>query len=142
MPRNPQASAGAEAWSQGYANSGAKMEAGVNRVTESPTVAAARQLGFYRQRILEALDSGYTERQLMASPLSDWKAGMTQKTKMGLSAAANRGKGKYASFAASFYPVMAQASQAASQIDKSTREGKLQRVAVAMEAAQNWKAAH
>lgn len=142
MPRNPSAQAGTEAWSSGYANSGAKLEAGVNRVTESPTVAAARQIGYYRQRVLAALDSGKTERALLNSPLSDWKSGMMAKTKAGLSSAAARGKGRYATFASSFYPAMAQASQAASQIDKSTMEGKLQRVATAIEAAQNWANSH
>lgn len=140
MARNPSASAGADAWSSGYSNSGAKLEAGVNRVTESPTVAAARQLPYYRTQVLAALDSGKTERALMASPLSDWKTGMLTKAKAGLAGAAARGKQSYAAFAQSFYPAMAQASQQAQAIDKSTQEGKLQRVRVAMEAAQNWAA--
>jgi hypothetical protein len=142
MPRNPQAQAGADAWSQGYANSGAKLEAGVNRVTESPTVAAARQLAYYRQRILESLDNGHTERALLNSPLADWKGGMLTKAKAGLSGAATRGKQRYGNFASSFYPAMAQASQQAAAIDKSTREGKLARVAAAMDAAIAWKQSH
>lgn len=139
MARNPQASAGADAWERGFNAAGPKLDAGVNRVTESPAATAARNLPYMRQRFLEAMDSGHTQRRMEQSPLGDWKSGMSNFSKQGLSRASSKGKPKYSAFAQTFYPVMAQASAAAQQIDKSDWNGKLARVRTVGEAAQAWK---
>lgn len=142
MPRNPNVQAGSDSWASGVQNSGTKLTKAVNAVTESPTVAAARNIAGYQAGVMNAITSGYLERKLLASPLQDWKSGMLTKGVNNLPAAAAKGKPKYQQFASSFYPVMGQASAAAAAIPANDRAGKLARVAVVMDAAEQWKQSH
>lgn len=142
MARNPSAQAMADAWSTGVANSGAKLTAGVNAVTESPTVAAARNIDGYLQGVQNAVSSGRMVAKLMASPVTKWKNGMMTKAKNNLATAAANGKPAYQTFASSWAPAMAAASAAADAIPKNDRAGQLARVNAVLDAAAAWKASH
>lgn len=142
MARNPSAQAGTDAWAAGLAGAGAKLTAGVNKVTEAPTAAAARNIDGYLAGVQNAVSSGLLLRRLQGATLQDWKAAMIAKAVPRLATAAQNGKSKYSQFASSFYPAMAQASQQADAIPKNDMAGKLARVQVAIQAAMDWKQNH
>jgi len=52
------------------------MRSGVDRVTESPTGAAAKKVDKMRANLLAALDSGKWQRRLNAVTLEEWKRKM------------------------------------------------------------------
>ena len=55
------------------------MQRGVERVTESPTAKAAKQVDKMRTNLLAALDSGKWARRLESVPLEEWKSKMVSK---------------------------------------------------------------
>lgn len=142
MARNPQAAAGADSWASGLSGAGNKLTQGVNRVTEAPTAAAARNIDGYLQGVQNAVSSGLMLRRLQAATLQDWKTAMINKAVPRLATAATQGKSKYAAFAQSFYPAMAAASAAADSIPKNDMAGKMARVQVVIQAAMDWKNNH
>lgn len=55
------------------------MTAGIERVTEAPTVAAANKIDKMKLKWLAAMDSGKIERGLRRVTLQDWKSQMLSK---------------------------------------------------------------
>lgn len=55
------------------------MEAGVNRVTEAPGVAAAAAQAKMRANLLDAIDTGKWANRVQSVSLADWKAAMIGK---------------------------------------------------------------
>lgn len=76
-------------WSRNLAGSAEKYKESVAQVTESPGVTAAANLDTYRQRVLEALDSGKTKRAMEAVSLEEWKRAASGRGASNLASAAS-----------------------------------------------------
>jgi hypothetical protein len=80
------------------------MEAGVNRVTESPTLKAAAKKDKMRAGINAAIDSGKWERGLKRVSLEDWKGNMINKGIGRVAAGIDAASDKVRNFASELLP--------------------------------------
>ncbi len=85
-------------WKRNLRGSTADIEAGIDRVTESPTKLAADNIDKMRTKLLEAFDSGRVEAGLRGVSLEDWKAAFKEKGIGRISAGVEKADGKMIEF--------------------------------------------
>lgn len=95
-------------WQNGMANSSAKMTAGINAVTEAPSVAAIAAIPRMVQGIQAAANDGRIARGLAGVTLQMWQQAMLNKGINRVSAGATQAKPKVQAFAAQFLPFLQQ----------------------------------
>lgn len=100
----PSPSQFAKNWRSGMANSGEKLKAGVQAVTEAPTAKAARRIDAMVAGIQRAAADGSIQRGLERVTLEDWKQAMLQKGAGRVAAGAAAAEGTVADFAGEFLP--------------------------------------
>jgi hypothetical protein len=66
-----------EKWSRRMAQAGPDYQAGINRVTEAPGAAAARNVQGYQQGVMDAITNGKWQANVGAVPLEDWRQAAT-----------------------------------------------------------------
>lgn len=69
----------AEKWGRRMKGATADIQRGVEQVTESPGVAAARQAQLFLQKLSEAIASGKWQRAVAGVSAQDWKDSMIRK---------------------------------------------------------------
>jgi hypothetical protein len=77
MPTNPQLALAA--WKAGMGTAGARMTAGVNAVTVSPTAQAAAAVNKWQQGVQRAAQNGSFVNGCNSVSLQDWKTATIQK---------------------------------------------------------------
>jgi hypothetical protein len=97
----------AQAWVNGMQAAGAKITAGVNAVTVSPTSAAADASDRMLMGITRAVQSGKWQNSLRAVSLQDWKSAMLEKGVNRIGGGAAAAKGKMQAFLGQFLPYLA-----------------------------------
>lgn len=98
-------------WATGMANSGAKMTAGVNAVSEAPSVAAIAAIPRMVQGIQQAAADGRIATGLQRVTLQQWQQAMIQKGVARVSAGATAAKPKMQNFFTQFIPYLQQGVQ-------------------------------
>ena len=95
-------------WSNGMANASAKMTAGVNAVTEAPSVKAIEAIPRMVQGIQAAAASGKIAAGLGRVTLQSWQQAMIQKGVNRVAAGATQAKPKVQNFFTQFLPFLQQ----------------------------------
>lgn len=95
--------AAATKWADRLGSSGAAVEAGVRNVAEAPTMAAARNLEKYKAKVMDALASGKTKRNMEATTLSQWQEPMLKQGIERMAQGAQNNKGKMVAFNTALY---------------------------------------
>lgn len=84
----------AEKWGRRMSQAGPDYQAGINRVTEAPGVAASRNVQGYQQGVMDSITNGKWAANTAAVPLEDWRnAALTkgsQRLTTGAAAAVNK----------------------------------------------------
>jgi len=80
------------------------MAAGVDRVTESPTAKAAKNIDKMRNNFLASIDSGKTKRRMESVTLEEWKRKMKDVGLPRVAQGIDAAKDKVISFAAELLP--------------------------------------
>jgi len=106
--KNVSPATAASNWATGMANSGAKMTAGVNAVTEAPSVAAIAAIPRMVQGIQNAAANGKIQAGLQRVTLQSWQQSMIQKGVGRVSAGATNAKPKMQAFFTQFIPFLQQ----------------------------------
>lgn len=94
----------AKNWQRGMSQSGEKFKAGVNAVTESPTMKAAAAVDRQVAGVMRAAQEGKTQRALQAVTLESWKRDMLEKGAQRISTGAATAEPKVAAFFNEFFP--------------------------------------
>ena len=104
------------------------MRAGVERVTESPTAAAAAKKDKMRQNINAAIDSGKWERGLRRVPLDEWKSKMVNKGLSRVATGIDEAAPKVRAFAADFLPFLDNVTSQVRKMPDTTLEDNINRM--------------
>lgn len=124
MPTSQQAAAN---WKNGMANSTAKLTAGVNAVTESPTAKAARRIDAYLAGVQRAVQSGKTQAALNAVTVDQWKTAMLTKGVQRVASGAAAATPKVQAFMDQFLPFLAAGVQQLSSMPRGDLEQNIAR---------------
>lgn len=100
----PTAQQFADQWSKGMSGATEKMKAGINSVTEAPTMKAARRIDAMVAGVQRAAASGKTQAALEAVTVEDWRKQMLDKGVPRVASGAVAAKPKVAAFADQFIP--------------------------------------
>lgn len=103
----PSATQAATNWKNGMSNSGTKLTAGVNAVTQSPTAKAAQAVDRMVAGIQRAAQSGKIAAALNAVSLQDWKDAMINKGVPRVAAGASAAVPRVQAFFQQFLPYLA-----------------------------------
>lgn len=120
---------GAEKWSRRLSGSTQDIQAGVQKVTESPGVAAARQEQLYLQRVTEAVQSGKWAQALNSVTTQQWQQAMLTKGVPRIAAGAAAAQGKMQQFLQDFLPYEDQGAAQVRQMPKGGVENGIARAA-------------
>lgn len=129
-------------YQKGMASASTAYSAGIDGVTESPMAKAADNIDRMRAGLIQALDSGYTERQLRNASLTDWKAKAKTKGASALAAAGKLAAPKMARWAAIAQPLYAQAKSQIAAMPKGGRANAIARINAQLDAVEQAKAAY
>lgn len=94
----------AQNWSNGMQGAGAKIKAGIQAVTTSPTQLAAAASDRYQQGVLAAVASGKFAANLQAVSLQSWQQSAINKGIPRIAAGASAAVGKMQNFLTQFLP--------------------------------------
>lgn len=92
-------------WVQRMQASTQQITEGVNAVQQAPGVAAAKQVNTWLAKVTASAPKW--AKNVAAVSLQDWQQAMIQRGIPNISAGVSAKQGKYAAFAASFYPYLA-----------------------------------
>ncbi len=101
---------------------------GIERVEESPTVAAVRAIPKMKMKILDAIDSGKVEAGLKRVTLEDWKRAALTKGVGRIAAGADEATDKVADFASELLPHIARGQAELEGLPDLTIEDSINRV--------------
>jgi len=104
------------------------MRTGVEKVTESPTAAAAAKIDKMKAKLDEAFASGKVERTLKAVSLENWKADMLEKGVARVSGGIDRAKEKVVDFASKLLPAVENARNTIKAMPDLTLDDNLSRL--------------
>jgi hypothetical protein len=127
MPTPQQA---AENWASAMAQSGQKMQAGVQAVTESPMQKAIAAIPRQVQGVIRAAQDGTTAAGLGRVSLEQWKRLMIDKGVARVASGAAAAKSKFAAFMAEWLPY--EASVVAGLPERGDTETNIQRAVTVM----------
>lgn len=108
------------------------MKAGVQRVTEAPTMKAAQKLDKARMNYNAAIDSGKMKRRLEAVGLDEWKRKMVDVGVGRVAAGIDAAKDKVIGFAAEFLPYLDSGVAKIKQMPDATLEDSIARATAMM----------
>lgn len=128
MPRITSAQA-AEKWARRTAAAGQDYVAGIQRVTESPGAAAARNIQGYINGVTAAVQNGKTQAAMAAVQLPDWQRAAVEKGAPRLAQGATAAQPKMQAALDKVFPMIDNASRAIANMDRSTPEARIQRSA-------------
>lgn len=94
----------AQNWATNLGAATARIKAGVQAVTTSPTAAAAARIDAYQAGVIAAVQSGKTQRALQAVSLADWQNSMINKGVSRIASGATQAQGKFQNFMSQFLP--------------------------------------
>lgn len=114
-------------WAQRLSASTDDIKNGVQRVTEAPGVAAARQKGVWLAKIQASADKW--ARRVASVSLADWQNAMTQKGLSRIASGAQAAEPKMASFMSEFLPYVDQGVQKVRAMPKTSVEDGIARAA-------------
>lgn len=95
-------------WVQGMTNAADKIRAGVNRVTESPGIAAVQAQDKMRANWLASIDNGTWMGRMASMTLQQWQQGMINKGLPRIADGVRAAQGKVQAFATVALPVYQQ----------------------------------
>jgi len=104
------------------------MRLGVERVTEAPTLKAAKALPKMRANLLRSLDDGKWEAGLKRVTLEDWKSKMINKGVGRVAAGIDEAEGKVIAFAEKLLPHIDAGKAAIDKLPDVTLEDSIQRM--------------
>ncbi len=104
------------------------MRKGIERVSESPTAAAASKKDKMRSNVNAALDSGKWERGLRRVSLEDWKGKMINKGLGRVASGIDEAAPKVRAFAADFLPFLDNVTSAVRKMPDTTLEDSINRM--------------
>lgn len=104
------------------------MEAGVNRVTISPTQQAAAKIDKLKANLIKAIDSGKMKRRMMAVTVDDWKTKMLTKGVPRVASGIDAAHDKQVVFATQLLPAIDSAVAEVKKMPDLTIEDSIQRV--------------
>lgn len=133
----PTAAQAASNWAQGMAGSTAKLQAGIQAVSESPMEKAANAKDRYVAGVNRAAADGSYESGLRAVSLQQWKEAALNKGVARVAAGAQQAKGKMQSFMEKFLPVLA--SNVAALPPRGDLQQNIQRAVQLMQANSQFK---
>lgn len=116
-------------WVNNLSNATSSITAGVNAVTESPGVAAARQVQTWLARIQQSAQKW--QKNVGAVTLQEWQQAMINIGIPRIAQGAQQKQEKYLAFAAKFFPYLAQGQAQVKAMPKVTLQDGINR-AVAM----------
>lgn len=119
----PNAAQAATNWVNGMTNSGDKLRAGVNAVTQSPTQLAAAAADRMLAGIQRSITSGKWQNSLNNVTLQQWKDAMLNKGVPRVAQGATAAKGKFQAFLNDFLPYLASGQQ---QLNSTMPRGDLE----------------
>lgn len=131
MARTPQQVA--DAWASGMQAATAKIQAGIEAVTESPTAKAAQSLDKYLNNVQAAVASGKMARKLNAVSLQDWKQRTIAKVSR-IGSGAQASKDKMTRFLSQWLPFVAQVRQQIRAMPNATPQDRIARMVANAEA--------
>lgn len=124
-------------WVEKLSAAGPEIEAGINRVTESPGALAAAQRQKWAQRVRET-EQKWAER-VGSVTLEDWRSAMKDLGVSRVAAGAQAKQGKYAKFAADFFPFLDQVRQRVRAMPSTTPQQRIARMVANAEAIRQYK---
>lgn len=102
--------------------------AGIDRVRQSPTAAAAEQLDLLLERLREKIESGEMAASLNAVSLQDWQRSAREKGSTRYAPGIEAARNKVASFAQEFLPYLDSVSERVRAMPKTTLEDRIARM--------------
>jgi hypothetical protein len=129
-----------EKWSRRMAQAGPDYQAGINRVTEAPGAAAARNVQGYQQGVMDAITNGKWQQNVGAVPLEDWRQAALTKGSQRLTTGAAQAVGKVAAAHERIGPMLDRAASKIANMPRATVADRIQRMvahATEMNAAAN-----
>jgi len=118
--QNPQLVA--SKWVRGMQNAGESMKAGIQAVSVAPGQIAAARADLYRQKVIEAVDSGRYQAATAAVSLEEWKQAALTKGVSAATSRAQQSQDKVLRFLNFWLPITQQASQMVQGMPKGTLE--------------------
>lgn len=112
----------AEKWQRKLSAAGTDIQNGVARVTESPTVAAARNVNGYIQGVQDAVASGKWQAGLGRVTLQQWQSQMTNVGIPRIASGATAAVPKFQAFMQEFLPYEDQGVAQVNQMPKASLE--------------------
>lgn len=118
----------AEKWSRRMAQAGPDYTAGVNRVTEAPGAAAARNVQGYQQGVMDAITNGKWEANVKSVSLEDWRRAALDKGAQRLTTGAAQAVGKVAAAHERIGPMLDRAGAKIARMPRATVADRIQRM--------------
>lgn len=119
----------ADKWANRLSGSTEDIRRGVDKVTEAPGLAAARQKEAMKQKLLKAIDDGTWEAMVSSVTLEDWKKAATEKGLARIGQGVESAKPKQVMMAEKLLPAVDAAAAAAKALPKVTLEDSINRSA-------------
>jgi len=105
-----------------------RIAAQVDKVTKSPTLAAAEKVDKMRTKFNEALDSGKVERGLRRVSLEEWKSKMKSKGIPRIASGLDASRDKITEFNREFYPYLERVEAEVKAMPDTTLEDSINRM--------------
>jgi len=126
-------------WQTNLTNSTAAITAGVNAVTVSPTIAAAAAVSKWQAKLSSPDTATKFVNSLKAVSLQDWQTAMTTTGVGRIASGAQKGVGKYQTFATKFYPFLAQVQSTIKAMPSLTLQDNINRMVAQVNAVAQYK---
>lgn len=137
--KNPQLAA--QKWAQNFAAAGPAVQAGVQAVTEAPTLKAAARQDAYVRGVQAAANSGKWAAGLRKVSLQSWQQSMLTKGVQNMNSGAQAGKSKMQAHLAAFIPHMEMIRAQLDSMPTDTTAQQAAKVAAVIEHAKAFAAA-
>lgn len=106
---------------------------GINRVTQAPGQAAARNVNGYVNGVQAAVQNGKWQTNVAAVSLQDWQAAAINKGQTRLAQGAQQAGPKVQAAMERVFPMIDRATQAIANMDRSTPESRIARATAFMQ---------
>jgi len=105
-----------------------RIAAQVAKVTEAPTLAAAKKIDKMQMKFNDAIASGKVERGLRRVSLEEWKKAMVEKGVPRIAGGLEASRSKIESFNAEFYPFLERVEAKVAAMPDTTLEDNINRM--------------
>lgn len=118
----------AEKWARRLSGATEDIRQGIERVTESPTTKAVQKKDKFKQRLMEAIDTGKWERGLQRVSLDEWKEKILSKGIARLPQGVTDAQPKMQEFMAQLLPYQENVKRRIEQMPDRTLEDRINRM--------------